>query len=71
MLASCDEINIANKIEIDRAKEQKIGPHKACQCIIVRGLFFSSFFSYLGIYFHVPLKKNFNRYSMSLFLLPV
>ena len=38
-ILSFDEIYISQDIEIDRQKEQKIGPHKTVQFGMIRGLF--------------------------------
>lgn len=35
---SFDEVYLSNKIEIDKKVEQAIGPHKACQTVMARGL---------------------------------
>jgi len=34
-----DEVYLSNKIAIDRKKQQVVGPHKTCQCVMVRSLF--------------------------------
>lgn len=36
---SFDEMYVSNKIDIDKKHEQRIGPHKSCQTVMVRGLF--------------------------------
>jgi hypothetical protein len=35
---SFDEIYISNKVSIDQANQQVVGPHRACQVIMARGL---------------------------------
>lgn len=37
-ILSFDEIYVSNKMEIDKKQEQKVGSHKACQTVMVRGL---------------------------------
>lgn len=39
VVLTCDEVYLDNRIEIDRKLQQKVGPHKACQCVMVRALF--------------------------------
>lgn len=34
-----DEIYLNNKIAIERETQQVVGPHKTCQCVMVRSLF--------------------------------
>lgn len=34
-----DEIYLSNRIAIDRKMQQVVGPHKTCQCVMVRSLF--------------------------------
>jgi hypothetical protein len=36
-----DEIYINDKVAIDRKVEKVVGPHKTCQCVMVRSLFAS------------------------------
>jgi hypothetical protein len=36
---SFDEMYVSNRIDIDKKEEQKLGPHKSCQCVTARGLF--------------------------------
>ena len=41
VVLSFDEMYLSYKISIEREKEQVIGPHKTCQCVMVRSLFSS------------------------------
>jgi len=41
VVVTFDEIYINNKVVIDRKIEKVIGPHRTCQCVIVRSLFAS------------------------------
>lgn len=34
-----DEMYLSNKVAVDRKKQQVVGPHKMCQCVMVRSLF--------------------------------
>lgn len=36
---SFDEVYVSNKIEIEKKQERVVGPHKACQTVMARGLF--------------------------------
>jgi len=36
-----DEVYLSNKIAIDRKKQQVVGPHKTCQCVMVWSLFWN------------------------------
>jgi hypothetical protein len=52
---SFDEMYVSNRIDIDKKEEQKLGPHKSCQCVMARGL--------LGkwkqpVYYDQPMKKD-------------
>lgn len=33
-----DEMYVSNRIDIDKKEKQKLGPHKSCQVVMVRGL---------------------------------
>lgn len=35
---SFDEMYVSNRIDIEKKYEEKIGPHKCCQTVIIRGL---------------------------------
>ncbi|XP_071574859.1 uncharacterized protein [Temnothorax nylanderi] len=39
VILTFDEVYLSNKVAIDRKKQQVVGPHKTCQCVMVRSLF--------------------------------
>jgi len=41
LILTFDEMYLSNKVAIDRKIEKVIGPHRTCQCVMVRSLFSS------------------------------
>jgi hypothetical protein len=37
-ILSFDEMYVSNPLDIEKKEERKVGPHKSCQVVIVRGL---------------------------------
>lgn len=37
-ILSFDEVYLSNRVDIDKKEQQKVGPHKNCQMVMIRGL---------------------------------